>query len=231
MNMLAFRRIFVIISLLSLGFLIGCANMEFAPKDPYPYWYYPKELPEADRAVAEAFKAGKNKECPAEFKAAEDLKNKAYEIYAACRTKEAIDMAKDATKKAKALCPKKHAKVIDKMTSTVLFDFNKSEVRKDAEAELKKVLDFVKKYPGAKFKVEGHTDGIGSEKYNQGLSERRAEAIKNYLIKEGGVDKGMISSTGYGKTKPIAPNKTKDGKDNPEGRAKNRRVEILVLTK
>jgi outer membrane protein OmpA-like peptidoglycan-associated protein len=141
-------------------------------------------------------------------------------------------MAKEATRKARALCEKpakKAEKIIDRMTSTVLFDFNKSRVSKEAEGELKKVIAFVKKYPGARFRVEGHTDGIGSKKYNQKLSEKRAVAVKKYLLSAGGIDKKMISAKGYGKTKPVAPNKTKDGKDNPEGRARNRRVEILVL--
>lgn len=69
--------------------------------------------------------------------------------------------------------------------------------------------------------LSGHTDSIGTEKYNQGLSERRAASVKNYLVKKG-VDGGRITSQGFGETKPIADNKTK------EGRAKNRRVEIKV---
>jgi OOP family OmpA-OmpF porin len=104
--MITIKRIFLlIIVLFSMNFLIGCAGMELAPKDPYPYWYYPKELPEADRAVEAARQAGNDKKCPAEFKAAEDLKNNAYEVYVACRTDEAIAMAKEATAKAKELCP------------------------------------------------------------------------------------------------------------------------------
>jgi len=59
---------------------------------------------------------------------------------------------------------------------------------------------------------------------------RRAEAVSQYLIKEGAVGKAMISATAYGELKPIAPNTTKEGKDNPEGRAENRRVEILIIS-
>jgi OmpA-OmpF porin, OOP family len=95
---------------------------------------------------------------------------------------------------------------------------------------LKKAIHFVKKYRGSKVKLEGHTDGTGTEEYNQKLSERRAEAVSQYLIKEGAVNEAMISSTGYGKLRPIAPNKTADGKDNPEGRAENRRVEVLIIS-
>ena len=70
----------------------------------------------------------------------------------------------------------------------------------------------------------------GTEQYNQKLSERRAEAVKHYLIKEGAADNAKISARGYGKSRPIAPNKTKGGKDNPAGRAENRRVEILIIS-
>jgi OOP family OmpA-OmpF porin len=69
--------------------------------------------------------------------------------------------------------------------------------------------------------LSGHTDSIGTEAYNQKLSERRAASVKNYLTKKG-IDAGRISAQGFGETKPIADNKTK------EGRAKNRRVEIKV---
>ncbi len=310
---LTLRKILiVVIAMFAMGMISGCASMEFAPKDPYMYWYYPPELPEADRAVEAARKAGKDKECPAEFKAAEDLKNKAYEVYAACRNAEAIEMAKKATAMAKALCPAKPTcelraapkeiekglsatltlttsgnvqsavldgtevattggtktvspasttqytakvagpagsstcsvsvtvatppppapkpKVIDRLTIYVNFDFDKSNIRKADEAELKKAIDFVKKYSGSKVKLEGHTDSKGTEIYNQKLSEKRAEAVKLYLIKEGAVGKTMISTAGYGELKPIAPNKTKDGKDDPQGRAKNRRVEVLIIS-
>jgi len=108
MQIITARRVLiVVIAVFSLSLMIGCAGREYAHKDPYPYIYYHKELPEADRAVEAARRAGKDRECPAEFKAAEDLKNKAYEVYAQCRTDEAIAMAREATAKANALCPAK----------------------------------------------------------------------------------------------------------------------------
>lgn len=127
-------------------------------------------------------------------------------------------------------CPPPAARVIDRLTIHVNFDFDKSYIRQADEAELKKAIDFVRKYPGAEVKLEGHTDSKGTEEYNQELSERRAEAVRQYLIKEGAVDKAMISATGYGELRPIAPNTTQDGKDNPEGRAENRRVEVLIIS-
>jgi outer membrane protein OmpA-like peptidoglycan-associated protein len=217
MNVVVFKRIFImVIVLLSLNILIGCAGMEFAPKDGI--WYYPKELPAADRAVEDARKAGKDKKCPEEFNDVKNMKDTAYKIYTSCRTKEGIDLAKDATKNAKALC-----KVIDRMTLMVNFDFDKSVIREGDKAKLKKAIDFIKKYPGFKIKIEGHTDYIGTEKYNQGLSERRAGAVMKYLVKGGGIDGKRLTAVGYGESKPVASNKTN------EGRAKNRRVEILIL--
>jgi outer membrane protein OmpA-like peptidoglycan-associated protein len=71
--------------------------------------------------------------------------------------------------------------------------------------------------------IEGHTDSIGTEAYNQGLSERRAAAVKNYLVKQGVPDGSRMTTVGYGESRPIADNKT------PEGRFQNRRVEILIL--
>jgi len=228
------RVLIVVIAVLSLSVMFGCAGQEFAPKDPYMYWYYPKELPEADRAVEAARQAGKDRQCPNEFNAARDLKENAYATYAACRTQEAIAMAMKASAMAKALCPAPPpppaARVIDRLTIHVNFDFDKSDLTKADVAELKKAIDFVRKYPAAKVELEGHTDSKGTEQYNQKLSERRVEAVKQYLIKEGAADKARISAKGYGESKPIAPNTTKDGKDNPEGRAENRRVEILIIS-
>jgi len=115
-------------------------------------------------------------------------------------------------------------RVIDRLTLHVNFDFDKSVIRGPDTAELQKAVDFVKKYPGYKVSIEGHTDSIGTDKYNQALSERRAAAVKEYLLKHGVVDRARIKSVGYGESKPIADNST------AKGRFENRRVEILILS-
>ncbi|HWR57297.1 MAG TPA: OmpA family protein [Thermodesulfovibrionales bacterium] len=224
------RALIFVVAMFSVSLIVGCSGMEKRPVNRSGYLYYPTALVNADRALDEARSAGKDRECPTEFNASKDMVDRAYEIYMACRTDEAIAMANEATAKIKALCPRA-GKVIDRLTIRVNFDFDKSDIRKTDEAELKKAIDFVSKYSHAKVELEGHTDGKGTEEYNQKLSERRAEAVRQYLIKEGAVGKARISARGYGKTKPIAPNTTKDGKDNPEGRAENRRVEILIISK
>jgi outer membrane protein OmpA-like peptidoglycan-associated protein len=77
--------------------------------------------------------------------------------------------------------------------------------------------------------IEGHTDGKGSDSYNQGLSERRAVAVKTALV-VGGLQEARLNVRGFGKTRPVAPNQTPDGADDPDGRQRNRRVEVVINT-
>jgi OOP family OmpA-OmpF porin len=115
-------------------------------------------------------------------------------------------------------------KVIDRLAIHVNFDFDKATIRSADTAELQKAVDFVKKYPGYGSSIEGHTDNIGSERYNQRLSERRAAAVKEHLLKHGVADGARLKTKGYGKSKPIADNSTE------KSRFENRRVEILILS-
>lgn len=94
------------IAALSTTMMFGCSGMEYNTRQQgYPYLFIHKELQGADRAVEAARRSGKDTGCPEEFKAAEDLKNKAYTVYAACHTLEGIALAREATDKANALCP------------------------------------------------------------------------------------------------------------------------------
>lgn len=124
-------------------------------------------------------------------------------------------------------CASQQAKapqVIDRMTLQVFFDVNKDILTAADLKELPKAVAFVKKYPGAKIKLDGYTDNTGPDAYNMKLSERRATAVKDYLIKEAAVDSSKITVVGHGGADPVADNKA------PEGRAKNRRVEISILS-
>ncbi|MFI5296370.1 MAG: hypothetical protein ACHQ0Y_15260 [Thermodesulfovibrionales bacterium] len=94
----------VAIALLSLSFLVGCAGMVFAPKKQI--LFYHEELVQADRSVSEAA-AGKDKECLEEFNNVRDMRDRAYEVYWSCRTKEAIELAKEAMILGRSLCPPK----------------------------------------------------------------------------------------------------------------------------
>jgi len=299
----------------SLGLLTGCAGMEYVPGGPY--FFYHKELPASKRAVEAARSAGKDKECPAEFQAAEKLMKEAYKTYYACHTREAIAMANEAIAKANALCPKPvvtpspvppaqvpapaaaptvslsaasssvdagactnltwsttnarsasidggvgsvgtsgtrqvcpstttrytltatgdggtrtdsatvavtpRAAPVDRLTIHVNFDTNKSTIRKADVGDLEQAERFVKKYPNCKVEVDGYTDSTGSDALNMGLSERRADAVKNYLVEHHDVATDKITTKGLGKANPVADNKT------AKGRSENRRAEILIF--
>jgi len=114
------------------------------------------------------------------------------------------------------------------LSADLLFDFDKADIKPVAEPELQKVVTVLKSYPKARLLIEGHTDGKGSDAYNQSLSERRAATVAQWLASHAGINGANIVTRGWGKTKPVAPNNKPDGSDDPEGRAKNRRVEITV---
>src|SRR5512134_135832 len=99
------NRLFAVSLILLLAVFYGCAGREYAPNRGV--MYYHKELPAADRAVEAARAAGKDRECPAEFAAAEKMKNDAYDIYLSCRTEEGIAKANQAAALANGLCPRK----------------------------------------------------------------------------------------------------------------------------
>jgi OOP family OmpA-OmpF porin len=104
----------------------------------------------------------------------------------------------------------------------VLFDFDKSVVKPEYYPEIKKVADFMKQYPMTDTVIEGHTDSVGTAAYNLSLSQRRAEAVRQVLIDQFKVDASRLTSVGYGEERPIADNRT------AEGRQLNRRVVAVV---
>ena len=127
------------------------------------------------------------------------------------------------------------AKVTDQeirieLSADVLFDFDKHDLRPEAVPSLGKVAVVLRARAGSPVTIDGHTDGKGSDAYNQPLSEKRAQAVRDWLVKNGGASAARITTKGWGKTKPIVPNTHPDGSDDPDGRKKNRRVEITVRT-
>ena len=110
----------------------------------------------------------------------------------------------------------------------VNFDFDQATLRPDGVVILDEAISILGRYPELRVEVAGHTDSIGSDEYNQGLSERRARTVYDYLTSHG-IDAGrLMGPNGYGESRPIAPNTNPDGSDNPEGRARNRRSELNV---
>lgn len=104
----------------------------------------------------------------------------------------------------------------------VLFDFDSARVREESYAEIQNVTDFMKQYPDTSTVVEGHTDAIGTDAYNQRLSERRADSVRDVMVQQYGIDGNRIRTVGYGESRPIADNST------DAGRQLNRRVEAAV---
>jgi outer membrane protein OmpA-like peptidoglycan-associated protein len=105
--------------------------------------------------------------------------------------------------------------------SDVLFDFNKYTLKTEAREKLAKVSGILLAYPGLKLQVEGYTDNIGTDEYNQKLSEQRAGGVRDYLVAQS-VSSENVTAAGYGKNNPVADNSTNSG------RAQNRRVELVV---
>ncbi len=104
----------------------------------------------------------------------------------------------------------------------VHFDFDKWNIKPKYHEEIKRFADVMKKYPDMKVTIEGHTCIIGGAKYNLRLSQKRAESVRNYLIQKLGIEPSRLTAKGYGQSRPIASNKT------AEGRKKNRRIEAVA---
>ena len=110
-----------------------------------------------------------------------------------------------------------------KMTLRIEFDTNKTDIQQKYIADLAEVADFLKKNPGTKAVIEGHTDDVGKPKANIRLSLARAERVKNYLVKNFGIEASRLSTAGYGSARPIADNST------DAGRRQNRRIEAVFM--
>ena len=221
----------VVVAVFSLV-MVGCVGMEKRHSSRSGYVYYHAPLVKADQALDEARMAGKDRECPAEYYAAKDMVDKAYVVYYACRTQEAIDMANEAIRKIKALCPAKSVKIAEpviilvaepkveekvkvvvsepKVEEKVIilaledihFDFDKSILTKEAQVILKRNIQILKENPKAKIRIAGYTSASGTDEYNQKLSERRANAVKEYLVNEGVATPERLSKIGYGEANP-----------------------------
>ena len=118
--------------------------------------------------------------------------------------------------------------IVIQLSADVLFDFDKADLKPAAVDTLTKVAKVLNGMGKAPATVEGHTDGKGAADYNQKLSERRANSVKEWLAKQGGVTAARLSAIGYGMTRPVAPNAKPNGSDDPDGRQKNRRVDIRI---
>jgi outer membrane protein OmpA-like peptidoglycan-associated protein len=116
----------------------------------------------------------------------------------------------------RALAEQRRAQVFD-----IYFSFNSDEIREESEPTLREIGELLRRHGDWKLGIDGHTDGIASDAFNLGLSQRRAAAVKDALVKRYGIDTGRLATAGHGKSQPIDTNET------AEGRARNRRVELI----
>ncbi len=109
--------------------------------------------------------------------------------------------------------------------NNIFFDYDKWDLRPESRYELNRFVEVLNKNPTLRIEIAGHTDSVGSDSYNDKLSDRRAKSVYDYLVTEGGISPTRMKSKGYGEKQPVASNST------PEGRQLNRRVEIVILEK
>jgi outer membrane protein OmpA-like peptidoglycan-associated protein len=114
--------------------------------------------------------------------------------------------------------------VVIQLPGSILFDFDSANIRPDAHRALTDVTQVIKAYANRPARVEGHTDSVASDEYNQSLSERRAKSVADWLGANG-VERSRLAATGYGEKKPVATN------DTAAGRQLNRRVEVVIARK
>ena len=114
--------------------------------------------------------------------------------------------------------------VVIQLPGSILFDFDSANIRPDAHRALTDVIQVIKAYASRPARVEGHTDSVASDEYNQSLSERRAKSVADWLGSNG-VERSRLAVAGHGEKKPVATN------DTAAGRQLNRRVEVVIAKK
>ncbi|OGQ07010.1 MAG: hypothetical protein A3G32_07385 [Deltaproteobacteria bacterium RIFCSPLOWO2_12_FULL_40_28] len=119
-------------------------------------------------------------------------------------------------------------KIEVELSSDILFDFDKATIKPEAHESLKKVALIIRAKTAKKVFIGGYTDSKGDDAYNLSLSEKRAMAVKNWFVENEKIMPTFFTTQGFGETQSVAPNTNPDGSDNPEGRTKNRRVEIQI---
>jgi outer membrane protein OmpA-like peptidoglycan-associated protein len=114
------------------------------------------------------------------------------------------------------------------LPADVLFDFDKADIRPDAQGPLHEVAQLLRDKARGPVMIQGYTDALGGDAYNQRLSERRAAAVKAWLATREGLAAIQFAVSGWGSRNPAAPNRNPDGSDNPAGRQMNRRVTFII---
>jgi outer membrane protein OmpA-like peptidoglycan-associated protein len=232
------RKFLVLVLLVSLFGMAGCAKSHFGVADQA--MFLPPDVAQTEEAIADAEKSAGAKHCPDKIAKAKDLAKQAMETYWACHTTKAMDMlsqARNLANEAKtcqppsAPAPKPDPTPPPVVAPPVMqpisfhsanFGLNNSDLTVSVKAELDKVAKIMMDNPDVAVELQGHTCSLGSVAYNQKLGERRAKSVFDYLTAQG-ISASRLKTVSFGLAKPVAPNKTEDG------RAKNRRVELVIL--
>jgi outer membrane protein OmpA-like peptidoglycan-associated protein len=227
------RVLVFVIAVLSIGLLVGCSDMKLRPEGRPGYLLYPSALVKAGQALDEARMEGKDKSCPAAFNAAKDMVDKAYATYMSCRTQDAKDMAQEALARIKALCPPGSPAVIKQgkiILEDIHFDFDMATLTGEAKDILGKNIKAIKDNPGIRIQIEGHACAHGTESHNMALSEARANAVKEYLVKAG-ISSDRLTTIAYGETRLLVPEVPTEDNKQSKGDKANRRVHFEVIMK
>lgn len=202
----------------------------------------PDQFGETEAAIASAERSEGAKYCPEKIARAKELGKKAAETYWACRTAEAMALLAEARKLAKeaescrpparvspapppppaAAPPPPPAARQPISFHSVQFDFDKSNLKPEAAAELDRAVKIMKDNPDVVLELQGNTDSVGTDAYNMALGKRRADAVFNYL-KSKGIQANRLKEASFGEGKPVASNAT------DAGRAQNRRVDLVIV--
>jgi outer membrane protein OmpA-like peptidoglycan-associated protein len=218
--------------------MVGCAQVHFGVTDKA--LNVPADVALTEDAIAKAEKSPGAKNCPEKIGMANSLGKQAMETYWACQTTKALEMlakARDMAKEAEACKPAAAPAPAPAPAPTpapmpaarqpisfhsVTFDFNKSDLKPAAKAELDRAAKIMMDNPDVVLELQGNTDSVGTDKYNMALGHRRANSVFKYLNSKG-VKSERLKELSFGKDKPVASNATEDG------RAQNRRVDLVIL--
>jgi outer membrane protein OmpA-like peptidoglycan-associated protein len=195
----------------------------------------PSDFPMTEQAIARAERSAGVQYCPEKLEQAKATAKEGAEIYWSCHTQEGLSKLAEARRLAQeaeqcspppkpvakpAPAPPPPPKVVE--LEGVHFAFDSAQITPEGRMILDEQAETLMDNPGLQVEITGHTDAIGTEAYNQDLSERRAQSVKEYLVSKG-VAAGRLKTVGYGESRPIASN------DTAEGRAENRRVELKII--
>ena len=117
--------------------------------------------------------------------------------------------------------------VLIELPADILFDFDKYDLRPSAAPALRQAAEVLRQRARGAVEIDGHTDAKGAPDYNLKLSQQRAESVRRWLVEREGLTQTRFATKGFGAARPVAPNTAPDGSDDPDGRQRNRRVEIV----